>query len=510
MNPKDSKAVSAVTSLGFAWYLGVTPAAAVVNLTQTAIVTFPVLASRFGAGKAANALSGAMGRALRNADGDLTRGLTDEERRAFQVWRDSGAIDRTMAHNLAGLSETDTRSFNPIARKAMTLVSFLFHRAEVVNREASALAAFRLARADGLSFAEATQYAEEIVTETHFDYTNANRARFMQSNAAKVLLLFRQYSLNMTWFLWRNAYLSWRGESPEVQLAARKKLAGVLGMTGVFAGALGMPLTSVIFGVTNAAAAAFGDDDEEPFDAEVEFRNFLADMLGPGIARVVTNGPVEALTGAEIGNRVSLNDLWLREPHRELEGQAKADYLLEQAAGPVLGGMLVNTLRGMHMIEEGHTWRGVEAMLPKVAKDALKAMRYATQGVNTLRGDPVIEDLSVGQSLLQLAGFSPASLNERYDAINAAKGYETAVLERRQRLLNAYAMAWRADDRATLDAVTAKIVAWNEAQPEVPITTKTIRQSLAARMRYSSRAESGVVLDRRLAERAREEGRFAQ
>ena len=327
-----------------------------------------------------------------------------------------------------------------------------------LHRQASWPSLRRLARQAGESFNAAVEYAEAITLESHFDYSNANRARYMQSNVAKVLLLFRQYSLNMTWLLWRNAYLGWKGETKEVQIEARKKLAGVLGMTGLFAGALGMPLTSVMFGVANAAAAAFGDDDD-PFDAEIEFRNFLADMLGPGIARVITNGPVEALTGAEIGNRVSLNDLWFREPNRELEGQAKADYLLEQAAGPVFGGMLVNTLRGWQLVEEGHTWRGVETMMPKILKDAMKSTRYAAHGVNTLRGDPVIEDLNIGETLLQAAGFSPASLNERYDAINATKRFEQGVIERRSRLLNAYAMAWRADDAVTLDRVKAKIPA---------------------------------------------------
>lgn len=509
MNPRDSKVASSLTSLGFAWYLGTTPAAAVVNLTQTAIVSYPVLAARFGPGKAFTALSEGMGRAMRNVDGNLVRGLSDEERAAFKVWYESGAIDRSQAHNLAGLSETDTRAFNPVARRTMEVVSFLFHRAEVVNREATALAAFRLARQAGQSFSEATKYAEEVVIESHFDYSNANRARFMQSNAAKVLLLFRQYSLNMTWFLWRNAYQTFKGESPEVRREARGKLAGVLGMTGIFAGALGMPLTSIMFGIANAAAAAFGDDDDDPWDAEVAFRNFLADTFGDDLARVIARGPVDYLTGASVSSRVSLNDLWFREPNRELEGQAQAHYLLEQAAGPLFGGMLVNTLRGLQQVEEGHTWRGVETMMPKAVKDGMKSLRYATDGVNTLRGDPVIEDLSVGQALLQLAGFSPARLNDRYDGINAAKEFEQRLLDRRSTLLNAYAMAWRAGDADTTRKVLEKIRAFNAAQPELAISTSTVRQSLQARMRYSSRAEGGVVLSPRLAHRAREQARFA-
>lgn len=509
MNPRDSKVASGLTSLGFAWYLGTTPAAAIVNLTQTAIVAFPVLASRFGVGKSFTALSNAMGSAMRSVTGDITHGLPADEQRAFKAWYASGAIDRSQAHNLAGLSETDTRAMNPVARRTMQVVSFMFHKAEVVNREATALAAYRLARESGMGAQDAITYAGEVVTESHFDYTNANRPRWMQSNAAKVLLLFRQYSLNMTWFLWRNAYVSLRGESPEVRVEARKKLAGVLGMTGVFAGALGMPLSSVLFGIANAAAAAFGDDDEEPWDAEVAFRNALSDMLGKDVARIIANGPADYFTGASFSTRVGLDDLWFREPNRELEGKAMANYLLEQAAGPLFGGMLVNTLRGMQLVGEGHTWRGVETMMPKAIKDGMKAMRYGTEGVQTLRGDPVIEDLNVGQALLQLAGFAPSELNDRYDGINASRNFEQKIMDRRSSLLNAYAMAWRAGDADTAQKVLAKIRAFNKKQPEVAINADTIRQSMQARMRYSSRAEGGVVLNPKLAGRSREQGRFA-
>lgn len=507
MNPKDSKAASRLTSLGFVWYLGMTPAAGLVNLTQTAIVTFPVLASRFGVAKAWNTLAAATGRALRNVNGDLTRGLSDEERTAFEMWEKSGAIDRTMAHNLAGLSETDTRSYNPVARRGMELVSLMFHKAEVVNREATALAAFRLARSEGQDFHTAVQYAADVITESHFDYSNANRARWMQNNVAKVLLLFRQYSLNITWLLWRNFYLGTKGETPAVRKEARKKLAGVLGMTALFAGVMGLPLMGLMFDLANAAAAAFGDDDD-PFDAEVEFRNFLADLLGPDLARFITQGPVETMTGIELGSRVGLNELWLRSPDRELEGQAMADYLLEQAAGPVVGGMLVNTLRGGNMIAEGNTWRGIETMAPKAVKDGMKALRYGKEGINTMRGDPLIEDLSLGETLMQLAGFTPADVTERYDANSAAKNYEQRILGRRRALLNAYAMAWRAEDADGIQKALTKIQAWNAKHPAMGITLDTIRRSLASRMRYSARAESGVVLDRRIAEDAREQARF--
>ena len=67
--------------------------------------------------------------------------------------------------------------------------------------------------------------------------------------------------------------------------------------------------------------------------------------------------------------------------------------------------VLKNVLVGKQQVDEGHIMRGVETMLPKGLKDMIKAGRYATQGVNTLRGDPVVADLSPWEILLQANGF---------------------------------------------------------------------------------------------------------
>ena len=52
LNPTSAKWAQQLSSLNFMFYLGLTPAAAVVYLSQTAITTYPVLASRYGAMKA--------------------------------------------------------------------------------------------------------------------------------------------------------------------------------------------------------------------------------------------------------------------------------------------------------------------------------------------------------------------------------------------------------------------------------------------------------------------------
>lgn len=502
-NPQDSRVVNLVSSFGFTYYLGLTPAAALVNLTQVPMLAFPYLASRFGGIKAMNELLRGMASTGRTL-GHIDRTLTDpEEQRAHKALQEAGALDKTQVHNLAGIAEGGLAGYNPKYAKAMEIISKPFHVAEVMNREAAGMAAFRLARAAGQDFDAAVRTASETIQETMFDYTNANRARFMQSGTAKVLLMFRQYSLNMTWHMGRMLWQATKGQDPDVKRIARRNLVGVLGMSALFSGSMGLPLMSMTMGVLNAVAASGGDDDE-PWDAETEFRAFLVDMLGEDIASIALDGPVNRVTGADVASRVSLSQLWFRDADRELDGRGAYYHLLEQAAGP-MGGVLKNALVGKQLIDDGHLQRGVETMLPKALKDSVKAARYATEGANNLRGDALVEDLNLGQVLLQLIGFTPAEVARQYEENRSLKNYEQHVLDRRQHLMDAFAMAQRLEDQvARADALDA-IRKFNAKWPELGISANTLRKSLMSRARYSAKAEGGIMLNKKIEGRIRDQ-----
>lgn len=499
MNPTDSALTNLISSFGFTYYLGATPAAALVNVTQTALVSYPYLAARHGGVKAMNYLLAASRDAVRTV-GNIQKTLTDpDELRAYQALEVAGAIEKTQAHNLAGIAEGGMTGYNPAWSKAMEIIGWGFHKTEVINREATGMAAYRLARADGKSFDEAVKFARDAIFDTHFDYSNANRARFMQSGTAKVLLMFRQYSLNMTWSLGRMVWQATKGQDPQVSQVARRNLTGLLGMSALFSGAMGLPMMGMIMGALNGIQATFGDDDE-PWDAETELRAFLTGMLGQSGADLLLHGPADKLTGANISGRVGLDSLWIRDADRELDGRGMFNNLLEQAAGP-MGGVLKNVLVGKQQVDEGHIMRGVETMLPKGLKDMIKAGRYATQGVNTLRGDPVVADLSPWEILLQANGFAPEKVSRQYETTRALKNYEQHILDRRKSLVNAFAMALRNGDASDRASVLSKIGAFNKANPELAITSSGLQQSIKNRARYSARAEAGVILNPKLAAR---------
>ncbi len=500
MAPDEAQLANVANAIGFVYYLGVTPAAAIVNLTQNVQVTLPVLGAAHGWGKATRALWAAWRDSARTG-GNIQRTLTnDEDRTAYNTLMARGDINKTSSHTLAGLAEGNQLKSSPVWAKTMDVISFLFHKAEVVNREAAGIAAFRLARSRGDSLQDAIQYASDIINGTHFDYGASNRPRYMQGNAMRVVTQFKSYSIGMTWLLYRNLYQAVRGESAEVKANARRTLTGVLGMTGILAGVAGMPVYNAIKYAAMAAQAAFGDDDE-PWDFDVEFRKWLADNLGPEAAGFLADGPVNQLTGMNVGSRVSLSNLWFRDSDRPLEGVDAYHAALEAIVGP-MGGLTKNLFVGTQRISEGNLWRGVETMMPKFAKDAMKATRFAAEGANTLRGDPIVPDVRAGELFAQAIGFQPVRLAEQYRENSALKNYEQFILDRRQSLMNAYAMAVRTGaDRAE---VMERIRAFNRRYPEIPINGDTLRRSLRTRARYSAQADGGVAINRRLAPRLRE------
>lgn len=497
-NPTTATWANVAGSVGFLWYL-TAPASAIVNITQTPLVAYPLLATRHGWGKTAQALSRATADYFKG--GFTVEGaLQGEELDAYRRFLADGLIDKTQSHDLAGMSETPSGIYSGRAAKVMRAASYMFHRAERMNREVTALAAYRLGRADGLGVDAAYQEAKTLTWESHFDYSNSNKARFIQGDVARVLFMFKQFSQHMTYLLARSAHQSIKGMSPGIRTEARKRLTGLLGMHALFAGALGMPLMGTLAMVMNAL---FDDDEDEPYDFETEFRNFLAEAFGPDWGQAIAKGPVESLTGLGISTRVGLSDLWFREPDKSLEGRGLVEYWTEQLLGP-LGGIAFKAGTGYEMFQEGHTTRALESMTPGPIRDGLRMLRYAGEGVQSLRGDPVMEDVSGWNLLWQGAGFSPAKLAQKYDANRAVKNLEQRIQERRDRLINRWWLARRTGDQEGVREAMEAIRRFNGSSilrenPRDRITPATLLASTQQRRNYSRRAEGGIIVDQRLA-----------
>jgi hypothetical protein len=517
LNPNTHPVAAAAGQVGFVMSLGGSIASGLVNLSQTPLVFFPWAGSRFGFDKAAAALTAAT-RDYLGGKWDRWSGfvlsdnpnIAPEERDALKRLEESGIINLTLAHDLAGAANADStvsrRAF--ALNRAMKVISWTFHLPETYNRQVSALTAYRLARAAGQTHEEAIETARDGIVRSHFDYSASNRARYMHGNFIRVVSMFKQYSQQMTYMLWRNAYLALKGESAEVKSEARRMLFGVMSMHFAAAGSLGLPLG--VFGVSpllSLLAMGTGDEDDPPLDWQDEYRLWLADTFGREAGEAIAKGPLRLLLDVDLASRVGLGDLWVRAPLKEKEGRDAVEQWMLTLLGPIAGyaGQMGTA---MQAFEEGQFARGVESMTPKFISSAIKAVRYETEGVRSWRGDDLGVTLSNADIIGTAMGFQPTALSEMYAGRSVVKTREGELQRRREDLMRAWREAREAGDRAGLADALAGIRKFNEKNRPFSIGPQHLKASWMAHRRAQLQTAQGINLSRRRDE-LRAYGRFA-
>jgi hypothetical protein len=493
MNPTGGKLAQTMTSTAFVWFLSASPAAALVNMSQTFMLGVPILGARFGGmAKATSAILGASMSSISGRGTVIGANLTADEKKAMEAFYESGLIDRTQSHDLAGVGDTGV-DYTPLRAKVMGVISWMFHRAEVWNREVTALAAYRMARDAGQSTSAAIDTAHDLTWKTHFDYSNSSRPALMQNDFAKVALVFRQYNVNMLYRMFRDIHQSLKGETPQVRREARYQLAGITGMMTLLSGASGVMGFNAIMAM---ASLIFGDDDD-PMDFEQKFRADVIDILGPELGGIVLNGVPGHYGGINLTSRIGMPDLWFRSPGRELQGKDEYQYWLSQSLGATVG-LGEQLFRGIELVTDGDVARGVEMMAPKAVRDLMKASRYNTEGLNSLRGDQVLpaEAISGWDMFVQAMGFTPAKVAETWERNSALKNAEARIKEKRQRLVNKWAMAQMMGDKEAASRAIDGINAFNSVKlhASVAITKETLQRSIQTRARNAAKREDGVLI----------------
>lgn len=521
MNPKGHPLSSALTSIGFIYYLGLSPAAAMVNLSQTALVAYPIMGAKWGFDKAANELlkasndfrkgvefhkvkwEGSKTDLYKTISSDISKFLSKDEKQAYEDAVARGVIDVTQAHDLAGIAQGEDSGIMWKTRPIMRAASVMFHSAERFNREVTFIAAYRLARQSGEKHDSAFDQAVDATYRGHFDYSSGNRPRIMQGNVAKVLLLFKQFGQNMVYTLARQTYQSIKGETEAERKEARKSLGAILAMHATFAGTLGLPMVGMMLSLASWA----GGDDDDPWDAEVALRNYLAEAFGPTISTLLMKGAPRAFTPFDMSGRIGINNMLLPDVQEGLEGKRWAESAMAGALGPVAG-IGTNLVKGGQDITEGQTLRGIETMLPVFLKNFAKTYRYADEGVQDKTGVSIVDEVSSMDLLVQGMGFSPSDVRTANEGKSAIYQLNRKLNERRSRLMTLWSRAKMMDDQQEMDEIWEEIQGFNDKNPSRRITRMNLNQSYRNRQRRIDRAEDGIYLPRNRQD-AREAGYFA-
>ncbi|ARV77127.1 hypothetical protein SKUL_28 [Pseudomonas phage Skulduggery] len=495
MNPKGGAFAQKLTSAAFIYQLSMSPAAALVNMSQTVMIGVPVIGAKFGMtktlaemGKASAAFVGGRGRAENSSM------LTADEKAAMKEAYRTGLIESTQSHSLAGVGDGVGVQYSAVRTRVMGIISWMFHQTERTNREVTFLAAYRLAKKEGQTQDQAIKTGADLTYKTHFDYANTNRPRAMHGDTAKVALVFRNYQINMLWRLFRDTHQVIHADGPEVRKEAITQLAGISGMMALHAGVKGVWMYGIAMMI---ASIIFGDD------AEDEFKKATIETLGPTAGGILLNGVPGHLTGTALSGRIGMGDLWFRSPDRQLEGKDEWNYWQQQLLGfmPSIG---QNIAMGIQQGKDGNIARGIETAAPKSIKDLMRAYRFATEGATTMRGDTLVDNLKPTEIAAQALGFTPAVVAEQYERNSSLKRTEKAILDKRRGLMDKFAMAYKLGDMEKRKELTEKIKEFNRENRSIPITPQTLQQSVKSRVQRSQRTDGGIYLNPKLDKQLRD------
>jgi len=482
-NPTYGKVVSGLTSFSYFEYIAGNISSALINLSTLPMFSWPILGAKFGFDKASSAMLAA-GKVVANG---LDK--NPKYKALYQSLMDHAQFEHTMAREVLEARRMTTGDYVGLKAKILDTLSIPFSATERYNRGVTAVAAFDLARAQGMSEADAIKYAVTTVKDINTSGMAVTAPKYMQSPVGRVFFTFKSFVWNSAFVVARSFHQAFKGESPEIRRIAQRQLLGIYGMAGAFAGVKGLPFFGFAETVAQMLNALFGDDDE-PFNFDEEMRDFFGELL--------YKGPTNFFTNLEIANRTGVaQDLIFRDDPRGIAEHGYVLSAMKNAFGPA-GSYLIGAERGIKAMNEGQTMRGIESLVPSWVRNGMKGMRYMSEGAVTLKGDPIEEDIGAYNSLMQIIGFSPASLSSTYEKTSAAKGYDREVAQRKQRLLNKYDMARTAGDSDLMAETREEIEAFNSKRtnPKDRITGDTLSRSQKARQAAEKNMINGVTFSR--------------
>lgn len=418
-------------------------------------------------------------------------GLGDRYVTMLEALKNQNIIDLTQVSELRNIA---MGLRGTLSNRIMDASRIMAHLTEVNNRVMTALATYDLAYSKRLervsaptasdmkdAHSAAVADAAEAVRKTQFNYAQSNKAPIMQTNVGRFVFQFMQYPQHIYAMLMENMLLMAKGNPSEVAMA-RKTLLGVFSTHFVAGGLLGIMLAPIRL-LAFALGKAFEDD--EPWDTDQKIREGLNAVFGKELGLWLAKGAFAGL-GADMSQRMALGNLWFTNDLERAEGAELIGAAFSTFGGAPLGAA-ASILDGANQIRKGEYARGIESAMPKMAKDILKAHRYADEGLATRSGDVMArpEDVGAWGVAAQLLGITPTTVTEKYAQREAIKNAQRFDADRRSRLIQKF----RTGDRSVLKDIRE----FNRKNPEQVITFSSLMRSRSEyRARQSDTRRYGV------------------
>lgn len=465
---------TAITTTGFAMLM-TTPSQIALNVSQTALVTMPFLAARYGIGTTVKYMTEATTEYARSKGWGMhsKTGKLDPDSamaKAMQMLNSDGTLDFTQTHDLSDMAQRTNSLVDTKLNQALHAGGIFMRLSEIYNREVSAYIAIRgeMGKAGiteevfaGLPEARQAQLLEgwastarDAVKSTQFIYNRSNKGAYLQGNFGRVIGQFRQFQTNMLALMYRSARdvivgIQDPSLTPEQHVAAtqvaRKQLAYLVTTQLAITGTMG----SVAAPIVMAMVDAFGDDDDL-LSAEQRYLNWAPSLLAKGLLGQVLDT-----------QRFGFNTLVpilgsSRYFPTTGDPQDTLDHVLLNALGPAYG-IASQWQRGVGKVAAGEWAEGAADLLPKVFADGLKANVLNVDGTKDAQGIVYYQPTGYDQFMntLGLKTSGQAAMQEDRSAIYS--GQQRASV-RRSHLIGKWVTAADYEERAEYYADIQK---WN-------------------------------------------------
>ncbi|MDR0225669.1 MAG: PLxRFG domain-containing protein [Burkholderiaceae bacterium] len=466
----------AVRGMLFAQYLGGSLASAFVNMTQPFAVTLPWL-SQFGG--------------MRKASAEMTRAVNDMRRswmekgfryesdlaHALKVAEDDGTVSPQEVHQImaqsrgvGGLRSGDgTRAGDARAaagnawERAKVAWGQPFALAEQFNRRSTFIAAFRIAKAQGMP--DPGAFARKAVLETQFVYSKANKPQWARGAVGGTLFTFKTYSVSYLELMQR----MWKQGGPE----GKRAVGWALAMLLLMGGAGGVPFMEDVEDVADGLGQMMGYN----VSAKQWRKQALASIVGKELAEFLEQG-VSGLPGAPIdvsgrlgmGNLLPGTGLWLTKQDRERD--------LLEVAGPAgdlakRGFSAVRELMGGVMkADVSAVGRAALEVSPTAVRNLAKGADMAATGMYRDQKGYKVIDTTLAEAAAKAIGFQPKSVAEVQEANSFMQRTKSFYTQTSSDIKAQWAQAVFEKDDAGLQRVRERLADWNKNNPEQPIVVK--------------------------------------
>lgn len=408
-NPAEE--AQALRGLLFANYIGGSIASALVNLTQTATTTWPVLSQHYGIAKSAAALNDAVRIAARGpgGDDDLASAMKRAEEEGVTAPQETHHLQAQAAGRASLAAGDGTGMGNFLAKagnaknKVMLVWGKAFGWAEQMNRKIAFAAAYKLSRERG--DADPFEFAKKTVAETQYTMNKGNNQVWARGPVGATLFTFRKFSVNYLEGLAR----MW-GSGPE----GKKAFALSLAVMFLLAGTSGFPFAEDLEDAIDfVAQRVLGKN----FHSKEAKRQFFADILGNDFAEFINQG-ISGVPGVpiDVSGRLGMGNVvpgtGLLQKKRENASDLKE---VAGAGGDFIGRLASATAAAA----QGDVRRALEEAAPTALKNAAKAIQMAQFGVYMDSKGRKVVDVTMAEAILKGIGFQPSSVAQIQEATRA-------------------------------------------------------------------------------------------